>query len=63
MTAATTTLTATLRRPQAVADLTGRDWDRLIRQARKAAMLSRLHLTLKDLDLLDRVPADAFGLD
>ncbi len=57
MTAATSALTATLRRPQAAADLTGGDWDRLIRQARKAVMLSRLYLMLEDRGLLDQVPA------
>ena len=56
MTAAASTLSAALRQPAAATDLTGREWDRLIRQARKAAMLSRLHLALEDNKLLDRVP-------
>ncbi len=49
-------LTAALRQPLDAADLTGREWDRLIRQARKSAMLSRLYLALRDQDLLDSVP-------
>ena len=56
MMAAASPLTATLRQPEAAVDLTGREWDRLIRQARKAAMLSRLYLALEDNKLLDRVP-------
>ena len=51
-----TALTAALRQPRGMADLSAGEWDRLIRQARRSALLSRLYLALQAEDLLARVP-------
>lgn len=56
MTTATSTLTATLRRPESVSELSAGEWDLLIRQARKTAMLSSVHLKLQAGEMLDKVP-------
>jgi hypothetical protein len=42
--------------PQAIASLSLRDWDLLIRQGRSANVLGRLHALLEERGLLERVP-------
>ncbi|MDX2463107.1 MAG: nucleotidyltransferase family protein [Porticoccus sp.] len=45
-----------LLKPEKVAELTDKDWDDVIPQARITALLATLYLRLKDNDLLEKVP-------
>lgn len=52
-------VSATFRDPQSVADFSLQDWDLLVRQARSAGLLARLHLEFETHGLYRIVPAFA----
>ena len=49
-------LARTLRTPELVAQLSLDQWDRLVRQARHAGLLARLHARFDELGLTDAIP-------
>ncbi len=48
-----------LRQPEAMASLSLAEWDLLLRQARQAGLLPRLHAMLEDRDLSGQIPPQA----